>query len=163
MKRPKNYCPKEMAGIYTVAISENKVVISEDFGEKSAVVKCCPEDTFDIGEAMRIGMKRMFEQEIKVNDEVKVVDNGYTYCTYTSWPEEFSEFACRYRFGVIPSTDTVYKVVAKFASITNEELYVIQPVLSEKIYGDNKYKTLDCRGVYLISERGLKKVNKYEA
>lgn len=158
MKRPKNYCPEEMAGIYTVTISENKVVVSDYLGEKSAVVKCCPVDTFDIGEAMRIGMKRMLGQEIKVNDEVKVVDNGYIYCVCTSWPDEFSEFACRYRFGVVPSNGTVYKVVAKSNSITNEELYVIQPVLSEKIYGDNKYKSLNCCGVYLVSERGIKKV-----
>lgn len=157
--RPKNYCPKEMEGRYYLTIEGNSVEIVRRNGTmKESVAYCHPDDTFDIGEAVRIGMERIFEQEIKIGDNVKVVDNGLSCCTYPLWPESLFEFACRYRFGVVPSTDVIYQVVAEFNSIADDKFYVIQPIHPEKICGNSRYKDLNCRGVYLIEEHGVKKV-----
>ena len=163
MSRPKNYCPQEMVGICTVTIAKNQVVISDNSGKKTAVVKCHPDDTFDIGEAMRIGMKRMLEDdEIRIGDIVKIVNNGEAYCAKTDWPSFLSKFACKYRYGVTPDSGIECKVVADFPS-DFDDCYLVQPILSERYYGDKKYSSLTCCGIYLVGKRWLKKVNKYEA
>lgn len=163
MGRPKNYCQQEMAGVYTVTIAENKVVISDNGGNKTAVVRCHPSDTFDICEAMRIGMKRMLEYDkIHVGDIVKIIDNGESYCTEEEWPSCLSRFACKFRYGVTPDNGIECKVIAEFPSDFDNR-YLVQPIISEHYCGDEKYSTLTCRGFYLMGESGLKKVNKYEA
>lgn len=162
-KLPKNYAPVDIVGIYTVSVAKNQVLISDNSGKKTVVVKCHPDDTFDIGEAMRIGMKRILEDDtIHVGDIVKITDNGESYCAETDWPNHLSKFACKYRYGVTPDNGIECKVVAEFPSSFNNR-YLVQPILSERYCGDKKYRSLTCRGLYLMGEDGLKKVNKNEA
>lgn len=162
-KLPKNYAPLDIVGIYTVSVAKNQVLISDNSGKKTVVVKCHPDDTFDIGEAMRIGMKRILKDDtIHVGDIVKITDNGESYFIETNWPNHLSKFACKYRYGVIPDNGIKCKVVAEFPS-SFDKCYLVQPILSERCYGDEKYSNLTCCSIYLVGKRGLKKVNKYEA
>lgn len=162
-KRPKNYAPMDIVGEYKVEIFGNKVEIYSYSMDKKVVVKCHPDDEFDIGEAMRIGMKRILEDDtIHVGDIVKITDNGESYYIETDWPNHLSKFACKYRYGVIPDNGIKCKVVAEFPS-SFDNRYLVQPILSERCYGDEKYSNLICCSIYLVGKRGLKKVNKYEA
>lgn len=162
-KRPKNYAPMDIVGEYKVEIFGNKVEIYSYSMDKKVAVKCHPDDEFDIGEAIRISMGRILEDDaINVGDIVKIVDNGESYCTETDWPNHLSKFACKFRYGVTPDNGIECKVVAEFPSSFNNR-YLVQPILSERYCGDKKYRSLTCRGLYLMGEDGLKKVNKNEA
>lgn len=161
-KRSKNYAPVDIVGEYIVEICGNKVEIYSHSMDKRVVVKCHPDDEFDIGEAIRIGMWRIIDDSINVGDIVKIVDNGRSYCNETDWPNHLSKFACKFRYGVIPDNGIECKVVAEFPS-NFDNRYLVQPILSERYCGDKKYSRLTCRGFYIMGESGLKKVNKNEA
>ena len=162
-KRPKNYAPFDMVGEYRVNVFCNQVDIYSYDRDKSVTVKCHPDDTFDIGEAMRIGMKRMLEDDkIRVGDIVEIVDSGSSCCTETDWPDYLSKYACKFRYGVTPKNGIKCKVIAEFPSEFSKR-YLVQPILGEHYYGDEKYSGLICYGIYLMGKDGLKKVNKNEA
>ena len=159
MNKNKNYAPKYMEGEYNIHIEGNKVTLNSSVWNrpfKSVTVKCHPDDTFDIGEAMRIAMERL-DDEIRVGDTVKIVDNGASYCIKTEWPSHLSKYACKYRYGVIPKEGTKCKVIVEFPS-NFSHCYLVQPVSNEYYLGDKKYSGLICRGIYIMDEKGLEKV-----
>lgn len=80
MERPKNYAPKLMEGKYSLNVKGNKIVVTKHFSEfdRKTIVKCSPEDKFDIGEGIKVAMQRLLEDdEIRVGDTVKIVNPGF--------------------------------------------------------------------------------------
>lgn len=160
---PKNYAPLEQEGYYTVYVKDNLTIVTKHqdrsprplkHGDKQEVVKCHPDDKFDIGEAMRIGVKRIHPDDIiRIGDTVQVANCGKSYSTIRKWPIEYYEYAIRYRYGVHPEDGTIGKVVGKF-----EDKYIVQ-VEKEHSLGVFKYNHLNCYdSVYLLSIDGLNKI-----
>lgn len=159
----KNYAPKSQEGWYTVHVVDNEVKIIKNscgpliaMGEKDkkVTVRCHPDDRFDIGEAIKIGLNRLnMDNIIRIGDTVRIVNNGESYCTVTNWDDVDKSYAVHYRFGVVPKNGTIGKVVR-----TMKDKFVIE-VLSEKYTGAEEFKNLICSyPVYLMGERGLEKI-----
>lgn len=154
--RPKNYCPKNISGhSYHITVYENKVVIMDIGDNRKTIVKCHPDDTFDIGEAVRIGMDRLtMDDVIRVGDTVEVVDSGNSYCTMNNWDYVDKQYAIRYRYGVCPKNGTIGKVVR----IVKDYQYIIQ-VKEENYLANEKFSNLRCYDcVYVMDKDGLKKI-----
>ncbi len=161
--RPKNYAKKEEEGYYTVFVKNNKVVVTKhkensprplNAADKQEIVRCHPDDKFNIGEAINIAVDRLCEDDIiRIGDTVKVIRSGRSMSAKTTWPKQYNEYALQYRFGVCPEDGLVAEVVG-----INGDEYIIQTA-KQPYLGNENFTCLDCYGsVYVIQTGGLKKI-----
>lgn len=159
MERPKNYAPELMEGEYSLNVKGKELVITKHFSEfdRKTIVKCSPEDEFDIGEGIKIAMQRLLEDdEIRVGDTVKIVNPGFGNATM---PYEFFKnvplkYVVNFRYGVVPEEGEVGKVV-QFLS----DNAVLVQVDFDRYAGNENFSTLPCeKPVYCLYTSGLKKI-----
>ncbi len=77
-------------------------VIEGDKVVKTGVAKCSPEDEFDFETGAKIAFERLFDDEIKVDDMVKVTDTTKCYACNVRWVAEHVEdkiLIARYAYG----------------------------------------------------------------
>lgn len=159
MERPKNYAPKVMEGMYNLNIENNKIVITKEFSgfDRKTIVKCSPEDEFDIGEGIKIAMQRLLEDdEIRVGDTVRIVNPGLGNATlsYGFFRNVPLEYVVNFRYGVVPEKGEVGKVVQFLSDYT-----VLVRVDFGHYEGNKDYNELYCNNpVYCLGISGLKKI-----
>lgn len=159
MERPKNYAPEMMEGEYLLNVKDNKIIVTKHYRgfDRNVVVKCAPEDEFNIYEGVKIAMQRLQEDRvIRVGDVVEIVNPGCSYAdlSITEIEDVPFEYVARYRYGVIPKTGKQGNVVY----ISNKG-YIFVQVSHEKYEGNTDYKNLPCwGGVYCLSCKALKKI-----
>lgn len=159
MERPKNYAPKLMEGKYSLNVKGNKIVITKHFSDfdRETIVKCSPEDEFDIGEGIKVAMQRLLEDdEIRVGDTVKIVnpDFGNATMPYGFFKDVPLEYVVNFRYGVVSERDEVGKVV-QFLS----DNAVLVQVDFGHYEGNEEFSTLPCeKPVYCLCTGGLKKI-----
>ena len=178
VKKPKanNNAPKSIKGDYELYIHGNKI---ELFNQKDGMMvetKCHPDDNFDIGEGIKEAFKKMNEErekvrkaeeeeekKIRVGDWVEVVnpENSYPGNVEFFKRNHIENYGLHYRFAVVPEKGIVGKVIyMEKDSNFNKTLYVIQETKSN-CYGEKDFNHLTYNnGVYLISDKGLRKVKK---
>lgn len=174
-KKPNNNAPKSIKGDYDLSIHGNKVVLVDNTDGTTVEAKCHPDDDFDIGAGIKEAFKKLNEKreeirkqkeeeekKIKVGDWVEVVnssDGSYPGCTSFFNNPETQKYAPYFRFGVVPVNGTVGKVV--YVGDTN--FYLIQEEKSP-CYGEKEFSRLTySKGIYLVSDKGIKKVAKPRA
>ena len=159
MERPKNYAPEPMEGVYTLNVENNKIVVTRHFSEfdRRTMVRCSPEDEFDIGEGIKIAMQQLLEDDkIRVGDTVKIVNPG---CGKSAMPYRFFknvplEYVVNFRYGVVPEKGVVGKVV----QFLDETTALVQAD-SGFYEGNEDYRELRCyKPVYCLGTIGLKKI-----
>lgn len=159
MERPKNYVPEPMEGKYSLNVKDNKIVVTKHFSEfdRRTMVRCSPEDEFDIGEGIKIAMQQLLEDdEISVGDTVKIVNPGLGSATmsYGFFKDVPLEYVVNFRYGVVPEKGEVGKVV-QFLS-NNAALVQVN---FGHYAGNEEYNGLYCgKPVYCIYTNGLKKI-----
>ena len=148
--------PKWMEGEYTLKVHGRKITIErlshdDDVPTKSHAT-CHKDDQFDIGEGAKVALDRLKEKkEVKVGDEVEIIDSGLSYATLD---DVDPKFAIRYRYGCVPVNGTRGKIVGWYSNCI---AYV--EVQADKYLGDPNYTSIDCNNsIYAIVIRGLKKV-----
>lgn len=152
----KNYAPKELVGVYNLIIGGKEVrLVNKNDPTKCATVRCHPDDKFDIGEAVKLAMNRVnMDNILRVGDTVQIVYAGQSYPSFKDWPREYFNHAIRYRYGVVPKSGTIGKVVGKL----KHDMYVVE-VETEKHLNTDRYNNVDCcECVYLMASGGLKKI-----
>lgn len=91
MKENQNKAPKILEGGYYLTIHDNEIILYSDRDGTSTIAKCHPDDKFnlkyglDVVFGQMIAKKQGKDKEIKVNDEVEIVDTGKMYTTYLEW------------------------------------------------------------------------------
>ena len=175
-KKPNNNAPKPIKGDYDLSIHGNKIVLVDNVDGTTVEAKCHPDDKFDIGFGIKEAFKKLNEKreeirkqkeeeekKIVVGDWVEVVDSGYgSYSQYTSFFDtpKTQKYASHFRFGVVPVNGTVGKVVYVDSIDPNYNYYLIQEEESP-CYGEKEFSHLTFnKGIYLVSDRGIKKVGK---
>lgn len=115
-KKVINTVQPEFEGEYKLKIKGNRISLIKDGIYVSS--KCHPEDKFDIGEGVNKCFERLGEKmensKIEIGDFVKVVNNEYSYTTYTDWLYKYLNFTevRNFKYGNIPMNGTVGKVIA---------------------------------------------------
>ena len=156
-KQEANYeAPKWMEGVYTLKVRGRKITIErlshdDDVPAKSHAT-CHKDDQFDIGEGAKVALDRLKEKkEVKVGDEVEIIDSGISYATLE---DVDPKFAIRYRYGCVPVNGTRGKIVGQY-----DDNIVYVEVQADKYLGDPNYTSIDCNNsIYAMEIRGLKKV-----
>ena len=168
--RPKNYAKEKEEGYYTVYVKDNKVVVTKHkdkspramaYGDKQEVVKCHPDDEFNMSTAIELGMNRVnMDDTIRVGDIVKVISEGNAYCTIQCWPDRYIGFAHRYRYGVCPTNGMKARVVGIYEMYDGNTAYIINSIEKEPMTtNSSRYSSLTVSdGIYVISRKGLKKI-----
>lgn len=139
--------PKQSIHIYsdgvttTAILKEGKKVI-----DKVEAI-CHKDDEFDFKVGAELAFDRLIHKEIKVGDKVEIVDDGYSYDTYTDW---FKENNCQnlekyYVYGNYPKNGLYAKVIA----IGRKNIFGNEIILAIKTTRSQ---------VYLIELDGVKKV-----
>ena len=152
MKENQNKAPKILEGGYYLTIHDNEITLYSDRDGMATTAKCHPDDKFnlkyglDVVFGQMIAKKQEKDKEIKVGDEVKVVNNGKTYTTYASWLCDHCDFGIvkRYAYHVTPEYGTTGRVVA-----VGEHGKIDKTLVAF-------YTNDGC--VFLIEDKGLKKV-----
>ena len=105
-KQEANYeAPKWMEGEYALKVHGRKITIerlsaSDDDVPTKSHATCHKDDKFDIGEGAKVALDRLKEKkEVKVGDEVEIVNAGNS---YQSLDNVDPKFAIRYRSGCVP-------------------------------------------------------------
>ena len=148
--------PKWMEGEYTLKVHGRKITIERMSHDDDAPTKshatCHKDDQFDIGEGAKVALDRLKEKkEVKVGDEVEIINSGFSYATLD---DVDPKFAIRYRYGCVPVNGTRGKIVGWYSNCI---AYV--EVKADKYLGDPNYTSIDCNNsIYAIAIRGLKKV-----
>ena len=159
MERPKNYVPELMEGEYSLIVRNNKIIVTKYFGEfdRRTMVRCSPEDEFDIGEGIKVAMQRLLEDdEIRVGDTVKIVNPGLGNATmpYGFFKDVPLKYVVNFRYGVVSERDEVGKVVQFLSDNT-----VLVQVDFGHYEGNEEFSTLPCeKPVYCLYTVGLKKI-----
>lgn len=160
MERLKNYAPEEMEGEYSLNVKDNKIFVTKHYSsfDKNVIVKCAPEDKFDISEGIKIAMQRLHEDgEIHVDDIVKIENPGFgnAILPYGFFKNVPLEYVVNFRYGVVPEKGEIGKVVHLF----NDNIYALVQVNFGHYEGNEEYNELCCkRPIYCIGIRGLKKI-----
>lgn len=174
--KPNNNAPKSIKGDYDVSIHGNKIVLVDKKDGTTVEAKCHPDDNFDIGDGIKEVFKKLNEKreefrkakeeeenKIKVGDWVEVVnpENSYPGNVEFFKRNHIENYGLHYRFAVVPEKGIVGKVIyMEKDSNFNKTLYVIQETKSN-CYGEKDFNHLTYNnGVYLISDKGLRKVKK---
>lgn len=169
-----NNAPKSIKGDYDLSIHGNTIVLVDNADGTTVEAKCHPDDDFDIGTGIEEAFKKLNEKreeirkqkeeeeeekKIEVGDWVKVVNSsGGSYPWHTSFFDnpKTQKYAPYFRFGVVPVNGTMGKVV--YVDDTN--FYLIQEEESP-CYGEKRFSRLTfSKGIYLVSDKGIKKVAK---
>lgn len=171
--RPKNYAKEQDEGYYTVYVKDNKVVVTKHkdkslramaYGDKQEIVKCHPDDGFNIVTAIKLGMDRInMDDTIRIGNIVQVVNEGDSYCTLQYWPEEYTGLAHRYRYGVCPTNGMKARVIGTYEMYKGNTAYIINSIEEEPMAANsNRYSDLTVSdGIYVISRKGLKKIKEW--
>lgn len=108
----------------TIIRDGNKVTAK--IGEKEAVARCNPEDTFDLKVGATLALERLFEAPEAPLGYVKVIDNGGTYSSYETFFEEAGckQFKKRWKRGT-PIENEIYKVLFRAPHETFPRDYVL--------------------------------------
>lgn len=91
MKENQNKAPKILEGGYYLTIHDNEISLYSDKDGTATIAKCHPDDKFnlkyglDVVFGQMIAKKQEKDKEIKVGDEVEIVDIGKMYTTYPEW------------------------------------------------------------------------------
>lgn len=91
MKENQNKAPKILEGDYYLTIHDNEISLRSDRDGTTTIAKCHPDDKFnlkyglDVVFGQMIAKKQEKDKEIKVGDEVEIVDTGKMYTTYPEW------------------------------------------------------------------------------
>ena len=91
MKENQNKAPKILEGGYYLTIHDNEITLYSDRDGMATIAKCHPDDKFnlkyglDVVFGQMIAKKQEKDKEIKVGDEVEIVDTGKMYTTYPEW------------------------------------------------------------------------------
>ena len=91
MKENQNKAPKILEGGYYLTIHDNEITLYSDRDGMATIAKCHPDDKFnlkyglDVVFGQMIAKKQEKDKEIKVDDEVEIVDTGKMYTTYPEW------------------------------------------------------------------------------
>lgn len=142
--KEKNYIPKEMEGAYELYLYGNKIVLKKQgVRPMYSVVKCHPEDEFNISEGMKIAFDRLEDcRKIKNGDRVILLEGGNAYPYYVSFIREHeldNEVLDRFGYSVTPKAKTICRVL-----YNNDNLYVVE---AEKD-----------RTVYIVDKNSFKKI-----
>ena len=152
MKENQNRAPKILEGGYYLTIHDNEITLYSDRDGMATTAKCHPDDKFnlkyglDVVFGQMIAKKEKKDKEIKVGDEVKVVDNTKTYIMYLSWLCDHCDFGivkC-YAYKEVPREGTTGRVVA-----VGEHGKIDRTLVA--FYTNNGR-------VFLVEDKGLKKV-----
>lgn len=179
-EKVRNSAPKTIKGDYELYIHGNKIAIVDKINNINVETKCSPEDNFDIGVGIQEAFKKLNEKreeihkqkeleeeskKIRVGDFVEVVNPGIG--CYPGKIEFFNnhktqQYAPYYRYGIVPVKGTIGKVLyIEENKDKTHNIYVIQEE-SSPCYGEEEYKSLTYRkGIYLVLDRGIKKVVNY--
>ena len=156
-KQEKNYeAPKWMEGEYTLKVHGRKITIERLSHDDDAPTKshatCHKDDQFDIGEGAKVALDRLKEKkEVKVGDEVEIIDSGLSYAMLD---DVDPKFAIRYRYGCVPVNGTRGKIVGRY----NDRVAYVE-VRTDNYFGNPDFANLHCdHGIYAIGIKGLKKV-----
>ena len=91
MKENQNKAPKILEGGYYLTIHDNEIILYSDRDGTTTIAKCHPDDKFnltyglDVVFGQMIAKKQGKDKEIKVGDEVEIVDSGKMYIIYPEW------------------------------------------------------------------------------
>lgn len=91
MKENQNKAPKILEGGYYLTIHDNEITLYSDRDGMATAAKCHPDDKFnlkyglDVVFGQMIAKKQGKDKEIKVSDEVEIVDTGKMYTIYPEW------------------------------------------------------------------------------
>lgn len=91
MKENQNKAPEILEGNYNLCIHDNEIDLYDYKTGALTVAKCHPDDKFnlkyglDVVFGQMIAKKQEKDKEIKVGDEVEIVDTGKMYTTYPEW------------------------------------------------------------------------------
>lgn len=164
--KPKNYADKKEEGYYTVYVKDNKVVVTKHkdrtprslaSGDKQEIVRCHPDDEFNLGEAVNIAVNRIAEDDvIRVGDTVKIINAGKGNAKLPAgyFKKVPLEYIVKFRYGVVPEEGEVGKVVHII-----DENYVLIQTHSGKYEGNKEFQCIDCPSpVYVAGIKGLKKI-----
>ena len=93
---------------------------------------------------------KLFEEEIKIGDRVRIFNNGESYTTYQEFMIKYGtkEDCCNWDKGNVPSNnETIYEVknIAPHGNNTNEEVAIISSL-------NHPFRT------YMIGTKGLRKI-----
>lgn len=115
-----------------------------------AEARCSPEDEFNYETGVKLAIERLFETKhcnINIGDKVEVVNHGKAYTQYTKWViKNCNGKSAYYKYGSVVKNGTVGNVIAITPHMLDDKEILC--------YIEGDY------GCYLISEKGLKKVNK---
>ena len=153
MKENQNKAPKILEGGYYLTIHDNEITLYSDRDGMATIAKCHPDDKFnlkcglDVVFGQMIAKKQEKDKEIKVGDEVEIVDTGKMYTTYPEWLCKNCSFgfvkSYAYAYG-----DSGYKGLrGKVVAIAPHE-YLNATLAAIYSHG----------GTYLIDIKGLRKV-----
>lgn len=141
-KKYNNSVPSSIKGDYDLSIHGNTIILIDKKNNIKVESKCHPDDTFNI----EVGLKEVFdkiiekrkeknekeikENEIKVNDKVKIIKGKYIYPNYYKWlPNNNFELIKNFNFGCFEAPiDNIYKVlvIGKHEKYNNITLAYIQ-------------------------------------
>jgi len=161
--KPNNNAPKTIKGDYDLSIHGNKIALVDRNEGTTVEAKCSPQDNFDVGEGVKEAFKKMNEKreeirkakeeeedkKIKVGDWVEVVNCGEAYVTYPEWLYDKVDFEYirRYCYNYCPFNGEIGRVVAVGTHEEDGETILVA--------FETKYKN-----IYIVSQKGLKKVAK---
>lgn len=156
-KQEANYeAPKWMEGEYTLKVHGRKITIErlshDDDEPTKSHATCHKDDQFDIGEGAKVALDRLKEKkEVKVGDEVEIIDSGLSYATLDDIDPKF---AIRYRYGCVPNDGTIGRIVGWYS---DNVVYV--EIHNDKYFGNPDYSDLNLSdGIYAMGIKALKKV-----
>lgn len=153
MKENQNKAPKILEGGYYLTIHDNEIILYSDRDGITTIAKCHPDDKFnlkyglDVVFGQMIAKKQGKDKEIKVNDEVEIVDAGKMYTTYPEWLCKHCDFKFVKSYAYGYSGGEYKGLRGKVVAIASHELF---DVTLAAIYSHGS--------TYLIDVRGLKKV-----
>ena len=155
MKENQNKAPKILEGSYNLYIHDNTIDLYDCKTGEITIAKCHPDDKFnlkyglDVVFGQMIAKKQGKDKEIKVGDEVEIVDTGKMYTTYPEWLCRNCDFGYvkSYAYGC---GDSRYEGLrGKVVAIASHERL---DVTLAAIYSHGS--------TYLIDVKGLKKVGR---
>lgn len=134
--------------------SDNKVIATDQLSGKTGVAKCCPEDEFDFAEGAKLAFDRLMRNmsepanDIKVGDNVKIVDTGKMYSANDDWVMKNVKddtLRVRYAYCDSPYSRNIYELPGT---------YVVRVIHNDMVYVQRATTDGPC---YLINVQGLER------
>ena len=154
----KNLAPKNIEGTYTLTIEGKTITITDSSGH-TKTANCAPDDTFNLGEGIKLAMNRLHDKTIRVGDIVTVTRPGKCYSTYVSWIERNVKSireAALYRYHESIEADGEYRVLYMAEHGRDFDDGVLCYIQTYVVYPRGELE--DYAPCYLIKIKGVEKI-----